>query len=253
MVRAKLTMRAIQGALAAVAAAATLLVQTASAQTAAQTGSQTAGRQTAVVELYTSQGCSACPPADALLARLAARPGVVALALHVDYWDYLGWRDGHARPEHGRRQKAYGAAMGERMVFTPQMIVNGATSVVGSNTQAVEAALAARGLGGAATLALSGAAGEVVVEARRRAAGAPLDVVAFVFAAPSATSVTRGENAGATLTSVNTVTATVRLGALRAEPARWTLRPPGGADGVAVVAQEAGPGPIHAAAVMALR
>lgn len=79
----------------------------------------------AVVELFTSQGCSACPPADALLAGLTDRDDVLALAFHVDYWDYLGWTDMFARPEFTARQKGYARLAGERSIYTPQMIVNG--------------------------------------------------------------------------------------------------------------------------------
>ena len=81
--------------------------------------------QPVVVELFTSQGCSSCPPADALLHELAARDDVVALAMHVDYWDYIGWKDVFGNPAHSARQRAYAKAGNRRMVYTPQMIVNG--------------------------------------------------------------------------------------------------------------------------------
>jgi hypothetical protein len=84
-----------------------------------------------VVELFTSQGCSACPPADALLGELAQRDDVVALALHVDYWDYIGWEDVFATPEFTARQHGYGHAAGSTVVYTPQMIVGGQDHVVG--------------------------------------------------------------------------------------------------------------------------
>ena len=83
-----------------------------------------------VVELFTSQGCSSCPPTDALIARLAGQPGVLALSFHVDYWDYLGWADSFARPEFSARQEAYARAAGERSVYTPQVIVAGADTVL---------------------------------------------------------------------------------------------------------------------------
>ncbi|WP_071673397.1 DUF1223 domain-containing protein [Nioella nitratireducens] len=84
-----------------------------------------------VVELFTSQGCSACPPADALLAELATRPDVIALSLHVDYWDYIGWADTFASSQFTYRQQSYARAAGQRMVYTPQMIVGGVERVVG--------------------------------------------------------------------------------------------------------------------------
>lgn len=98
---------------------------------------------TAVVELFTSQGCSSCPPADALLSELADRPGILALAFHVDYWDYLGWEDTFASPTNSKRQRLYAESHGERSVYTPQMIVNGTSGLVGSDRTAVEAELEA--------------------------------------------------------------------------------------------------------------
>lgn len=83
-----------------------------------------------VVELFTSQGCSSCPPADAMLTMLAAQPDILPLSYHVDYWDYLGWADSFARPEFSERQSAYARAAGERSVYTPQMIVDGQDTAV---------------------------------------------------------------------------------------------------------------------------
>ena len=96
----------------------------------------------AVVELFTSQGCSSCPPADALLGRLADTPGVVALSYSVDYWDYLGWRDTLGSPANSERQRAYAKARGDGRVYTPQMVVDGVTHVNGGDEAAVHAAVA---------------------------------------------------------------------------------------------------------------
>jgi hypothetical protein len=93
-----------------------------------------------VLELFTSQGCSSCPPADALLGEMVHRPGVIGLAWHVDYWNGLGWRDPFARPEWTERQKAYARRLGAE-VFTPALVVNGAALVIGSDRNAVEAAI----------------------------------------------------------------------------------------------------------------
>jgi hypothetical protein len=84
-----------------------------------------------VVELFTSQGCSSCPPADALLAQLSERDDVLALALHVDYWDYIGWKDAFADPKFTLRQRGYARAAGHRTIYTPQMIVSGKDHLVG--------------------------------------------------------------------------------------------------------------------------
>ena len=87
---------------------------------------------TVVVELFTSQGCSSCPPADRLLRRLSTEDGIVALTLNVDYWDYLGWKDDLALPDNKARQRGYRSALGKRHVYTPQMVVDGRREVVGS-------------------------------------------------------------------------------------------------------------------------
>lgn len=96
-----------------------------------------------VVELFTSQGCNSCPAADAVAHELATRPGLLVLSWNVDYWDYLGWKDTMARPEHSARQRAYNKALGRgNRVFTPQMVINGRDQAVGSNKLDVETALA---------------------------------------------------------------------------------------------------------------
>jgi hypothetical protein len=106
-------------------------------------GPKWAGPHTAVIELFTSQGCSSCPPADALLGRLVDRPGLVALSYSVDYWDYLGWRDTLASAANSQRQREYARTRGDGRVYTPQMVVDGVTHVNGSDEEAIKAALAA--------------------------------------------------------------------------------------------------------------
>jgi hypothetical protein len=96
----------------------------------------------AVLELYTSQGCSSCPPADHLAAILAKRDGVVVLTLPVDYWDYLGWKDTLAKPSFSVRQRAYARGRGDRGIYTPQVVVNGVSAVVGSDAAAIAQAVA---------------------------------------------------------------------------------------------------------------
>src|SRR5262249_38718848 len=100
-----------------------------------------AGEPRAVVELFTSQGCSSCPPADKLLAELSADPSLVALSVRMDYWDYLGWKDTLASSAHSARQRAYAHQRGDRQVYTPQAVVNGAAHALGSDRAAIERAI----------------------------------------------------------------------------------------------------------------
>ena len=97
-----------------------------------------AGEPRAVIELFTSQGCSSCPPADKLLGELARDPSLITLSLPVDYWDYLGWKDTLALHGHSNRERAYADARGDREVYTPQVVVNGIVHVLGSDKAAIE-------------------------------------------------------------------------------------------------------------------
>lgn len=94
-----------------------------------------------VIELFTSQGCAYCPPADALLQKYASRPDIIALSLPVDYWDYTGWKDTFANPKHTDRQRAYAKARGDGAMYTPQAIVNGIKHVNGASAVEIDAAL----------------------------------------------------------------------------------------------------------------
>src|SRR5579871_1727737 len=96
----------------------------------------------AVIELFTSQGCSSCPPADKLLAQFTSDPSLVPISLPIDYWDYLGWKDTLADPRNSARQRAYSRVRGDREVYTPQVVVNGSMHVLGSDRDAIEAAIA---------------------------------------------------------------------------------------------------------------
>jgi hypothetical protein len=210
---------------------------------------QTAGGGPVVVELYTSQGCSSCPPADAVLAGLAARDDVIALALHVDYWDYIGWKDTFADPAYSRRQRAYAQAAGASTVYTPQMIVGGMDHVVGIRAEEVEALIRRYGAGPApVTLDLARTGGQVQVRARAAAPLANGAVVQLVrYRARERVEIVLGENAGRAIDYANIVTAWTPV-------ADWdgrtdlslTLEAPG-TDSVAVIVQEPGPGPILAA------
>src|SRR3954462_2077349 len=95
----------------------------------------------AVLELFTSQGCSSCPPADKIIGDLARDPSIIALSMPIDYWDYLGWKDTLADSRFSARQRAYSRMRGDREVYTPQVVVNGSTHVVGSDRTGIESAI----------------------------------------------------------------------------------------------------------------
>jgi hypothetical protein len=167
-----------------------------------------------VLELFTSEGCSSCPPADALLAELAADPRVVALSFHVDYWNELGWPDPFSSSENTARQRAYAASFGTQSVYTPQLVVAGADGFTGSDRSQAEADIAAalsRPTPTTLTLRVHGIEGttERSVTVDTDPTGAPAAAVVNVaLVQRSATSKVRaGENAGRTLTHVDVVRA----------------------------------------------
>ena len=210
--------------------------------------SQDANRP-AVVELYTSQGCSSCPPADAMLAMLAERPDVIALALHVDYWDYLGWADTFARPEHSERQRLYARAAGHSTVFTPQMMINGTESLVGADPAAPDHLVAPAGSAGGAALTLERTGDRLAIRTEAGSAPAGAYDIELVRYLPQAkVSVERGENAGQAIVYVNIVTDWQTVGAWDGiAPVALDIPVQGDAP-LVVLIQAAGPGAIVAAA-----
>ena len=162
-----------------------------------------------LVELYTSQGCSSCPPADALLQQLAERSDVLPLALHVDYWDYIGWKDAFAKPEFTKRQKQYARVMQAKSIFTPQAIINGAVSVVGSNKGAMEAGIAAEAKNLAPitlSAAYKGEQWELRFTNSNRALNQRVAVTFVQFKPHADVSIKAGENAGRLLRYAQIVT-----------------------------------------------
>ncbi len=203
-----------------------------------------------MVELYTSQGCSSCPPADAFLSKLAPRNDVIALALHVDYWDYIGWKDVFADPAYTRRQKAYARHAGRRSVYTPQMVIQGQEDVVGTHPMDVtDLIVKHRGTPRDVALDISRSGDEVVIRAEAgEGAGGPLHVQLVRYTPSAKVDVRRGENSGRTLVYSNIVNEWRHLG-------EWDTRRPlslkataPGDDPVVVLIQEPGPGAIEAAA-----
>ena len=203
-----------------------------------------------LLELFTSQGCSSCPAADEYLNTLADREDVIALALHVDYWDYIGWKDSFASPQFTKRQKAYARHAGRRSVYTPQMIVGGKEHVVGNHPMDVEELLAEHSSRPSpVTVALSRMGDRLTIEAR---AEPPLQepvLVQVVRYRPSQeVMIRRGENAGRTIEYSNIVTEWKIIG-------EWDTREPLKTTGqvtgdmpVVVVVQRRGPGEVLASA-----
>jgi len=208
-----------------------------------------------VVELYTSQGCNSCPPADAFLGELARQPGVIALGFHVDYWNYLGWHDPYSNKKFTYRQKEYAMALRQTGVYTPQMVVQGRRGEVGSDRRSVLQAIAdARKAKPSATILIEKLAGNrlrAVVTAAAAAKGA--NVYLALFDRRNATKVPRGENEGKTLTNYNVVREWKRLGKLDGEKAEFAIAATGEngekRSGAAVLVQHGKGGPILGAAV----
>jgi hypothetical protein len=197
----------------------------------------------AVIELFTSQGCSSCPPADKLIAEYAHDPSVVALSLAVDYWDYLGWKDTLALSGHTSRQRAYAKARGDREVYTPQAVIDGAVHALGSDKSAIERAIRQlhdqqAPLSLPVAMTFSGGTLSVSVPGSKDGRGQ-----AEVWLCPTTKSVPvtvgRGENRGHLLTYTNVVRRWIKLG-------DWT----GKAQNYSVPLKDFQNGQIDSAAVM---
>lgn len=192
-------------------------------------GARPSGRPVGVVELFTSQGCSRCPPADALFKELSERNDVVALAYHVNYWDYLGWKDDLATPENTDRQNAYGRVFNST-VYTPQAVVNGVRNIVGSDRDSLYAALdeARSGTEGLAVdISLSMTRSSVVVDIGGTPAESTGAYVILIYVRPRQTvEIRAGENKGKTIEYHNIVTGYQTVGMWHGKPMRLELPRP---------------------------
>ncbi len=218
---------------------------------AAGTASGQDANRPAVVELYTSQGCSSCPPADELVARLSQRDDVIALALHVDYWDYIGWSDTFGSPAFTDRQHAYAWFAREKMVYTPQMVVNGGKDkIVGDDAATLAQRLAPAGGHDGPQLALSRDGAMLRIQATASDALAKTALIELVRYIPSAAvDIDRGENAGRRILYTNIVTSWKTVGEWDGtQPLDIQVRATGDLPAVVLI-QEKGPGTIFAAAV----
>jgi hypothetical protein len=216
-----------------------------------------AAKRPLVIELFTSQGCDSCPPADALLGKLAERKDILALSLPVTYWDMLGWKDTLASEANTRRQKAYAAAMGRGGIYTPQMIVDGATDVVGSREGQVETVIGARTADMKSVPVALSATPETLhisVGAANPKIGPVATVWLFHILSRASVHVTAGENQGHNLVYRNSVRDVRAIGIWKGQPLSLDLPRSdplsSSYDTVAVVVQEGGYGRIIGAAFL---
>ena len=211
-----------------------------------------------VIELFTSQGCSSCPPADAVIAEMADRDDVLTLSFNVDYWDYLGWKDTLANPQNTARQKAYAHFRGDRAVYTPQAIVNGMMHAVGSDRMSLKNALQSTGdkLDKRAIEISARREGDEIVVDTGKTRGVlswpkPATVWMVIYDKSRTVKIERGENRGRTITYANVVKRIEPIGTWRGKAARFRAPVPEAGVSCAVFLQEGdgrAPGPILAAA-----
>lgn len=225
-----------------------------------QNGADAEPEQKAVVELFTSQGCSSCPPADRLLGKLAKRGDVVALTFPVDYWDYLGWKDTLASPSYGARQRAYAKARGDGEVYTPQVVIDGVTHAVGSRPSEIRQAIAKsqRKLKNAhVSLKMRSEGDTLIITAGAAPEGAsvkPATIWLALVKKSETVKIKRGENRGRTITYHKVVRDMTPVGQWTGKPV--TIRLPkqhlqnSDADGCTVLLQQDTAGPVLAATEM---
>ena len=215
-----------------------------------------AGAQTRplVVELFTSEGCSSCPPAEAAIGQLSARADIVALAYHVDYWDDLGWRDRFELAQSVKRQNLYARNLHRASVYTPELVIDGRFDAVGGDGSAVARALAAQRTSVPLSISLHDA--EVLIDVGAQPQSPACDVLLVPYLRHALSAIGRGENAGRNLEEFNIVREIRTLGGWQGEPKAFRVALsslPRDATDVAVLIQPAGQGPMVGAAAHALR
>lgn len=203
-----------------------------------------------VVELFTSQGCSSCPPADEFMAQLVTDPNLIALSLHVDYWDYIGWKDTFGSPQFTKRQKSYARAIGSRTIYTPQMIVAGVDRVEGNDPMKVVDSIRKHlMISSPVKLSVQRQADKVAIRAEANPPlnrGTRVQVVRYLPKASVA--IERGENAGQTVDYHNVVTSWQAVAEWSGQEAFEMLADAPGTEPVVVIVQSEGPAEILAAA-----
>ncbi len=214
-----------------------------------------AGTGLAVVELFTSQGCSSCPPADALMGDLAKEPGVLPLTYPVEIWDYLGWKDSLAKPIFTRRQRAYAAMVAGKRVYTPQAIINGRGHCVGSDLAAIAKLKSSTAVSPAMRISLVAEGGGWNAQLSALPAPAGARMLLLPFASQRTVQIGRGENSGRTVTYTNVIRDIIDLGPVERAGQSFRITHQGvavdKADGFALLVQLGGletPGAVVAAA-----
>ena len=222
--------------------------------------SEAPAMQPIVLELYTSEGCSSCPPAEVQAARLATRTDLLVLAYHVDYWDDLGWRDRFSLVAATARQRQWAQANDSPQVFTPQLIVDGRQSLLGSDGAALASALLTARERHAANVprpfTATIAGGHLRIDAPDTPLASTLDLYAISFLPQATTPIPRGENAGRTINEVNVVRSVSRLAAVTRGGAHLLIDCsafPADASRLALLLQNPGTGAVNAALTLKLR
>ncbi len=211
---------------------------------------QVAAEEVVVIELYTSQGCSSCPPADEFLAMLASNPRILPLALHVDYWDYIGWADKFAQGKFTDRQRAYARAVGSRTIYTPQLIIGGQDRIEGFAPEETARQLQ-KHLSVAPTVQLTvrREGDQLVIRAEAATLlDGPMRVQLVRYTPAETVAIKRGENAGKTITYHNIVTSWEGVGKWSGQEPLEIAVPYSGSQPGAVIVQSDGPAAILAAA-----
>jgi len=200
-------------------------------------GAPRAAELRGVVELFTSQGCSSCPPADRYLAQLAKDPSLVVLSWPVDYWDYIGWKDTFASPGFTARQKAYAAVRRDDQVYTPQAVIDGVTHAVGNDRDVVQDAIAANGKTLNCALTMTDRDGKIGIDVAPKAnasGSATLWLLRVLRTANVA--IGRGENKGRSITYTNVVREAIAVGEWSGGAAHFDAARPKLAEGEALIA-----------------
>ena len=207
-----------------------------------------------VLELFTSEGCSSCPPAEVVVTELAQQPNVLPLSFHVDYWDALGWRDRYSLASATERQRVYARTLRRSSVYTPQAVIDGSCDIVGSQRTAVMDAVSGRRDGVVTSASVND--GTIQIHVGSGSDSASADVLLVGYLREATTPIGRGENSGRTLKESNIVLSLHELGRWNGKPREFEMsvsRLPENVTDIAVLVQSAGQGAILGAVAQRIR